>query len=115
VAVPNRRQSDEEEGIRYDFPIFLTSEDRAHLRIVVGPRNQLIDFAIVQEILLAGEWAAVLRYDCHGSFHVHRFTRRGAESKTELGDRSDLGRKFDEAAEDLRDHWQDHRWRYLNG
>jgi hypothetical protein len=79
--VPNRRQGDSEEGIRCDFPIYLSPEDRAHLRIVVGYRGQLIDFALMQEVLFAGAWVDVVRYDCHRSFHVHRFTRRGQESE----------------------------------
>ena len=41
-------------GVRYDFPIHLSPEDRAHLRIDVGPRGRLLDFAVMQQILIAG-------------------------------------------------------------
>jgi hypothetical protein len=111
--MPERRQR--AGGVRYDFPIYLSPEDRAHLRIDVGPRGRLLDFAVMQQILIAGEWADVVRYDCHGGFHVHRFTRRGSESRTELGDLSDLDRKYDAAVDDILDNWEENRRRYLDG
>ena len=113
--MPNRRQGDSEEGIRYDFPIYLSPEDRAHLRIVVGNRGQLIDFALMQEVLFARAWVDVVRYDCHRSFHVHRYTKRGQESKTELGDLDDLDGKFDRAVAEMLEDWEENRRRYLNG
>ena len=50
--MPERRQR--AGGVRYDFPIHLSPEDRAHLRIDVGPRGRLLDFAVMQQILIAG-------------------------------------------------------------
>jgi hypothetical protein len=56
-----------------------------------------------------------VRYDCHGSFHVHRYTKRGQESKTELGDLDDLDGKFDGAVAEMLEDWEENRRRYLNG
>ena len=115
MVVPDRRQSDSEEGISYDFPIYLTPEDRAHLRLLVGPRGKLLDFAIMQDILIAGDWMPVVRFDCHENFHVHRFRIGGVESRTVLGDRNDLDQKFDTAVADMLQHWEENRRRYLDG
>jgi hypothetical protein len=68
----------DEEGIRSDYPIYLSDEDRAFVRMVHGSRNQLLDFAIVQQVNVDGEWHDVVRYDCnHGTVHVHLFRRGG--------------------------------------
>jgi hypothetical protein len=45
----------------------------------------------------------VVRYDCHESVHVHRFTLRGAETRTELCDLDDLDRGYDAAVADILD------------
>jgi hypothetical protein len=115
VAVGDRGQRD---GVNEDeetFEIHLGQEDRA-LQRLRWRGKRLVDFAIMQQLLLAGTWADVVRYDCcHGTFHVHRFTRWGRESRTEIGDLSDLDWNFDYAADAVVAGWETNRWRYLNG
>jgi hypothetical protein len=43
---------EDEGGIPYVFPIYLSEKDRAHLRMVIGGRNRLVDFALTQQIRL---------------------------------------------------------------
>jgi hypothetical protein len=58
--------------------------------------------------------AEVVRYDCHGSVHVHRFTQRGAETKTKLCDLDDIDRGYDVAVAGILDHWEENRRRYFH-
>jgi hypothetical protein len=121
VAVADR-QRDGEERTEEVFTMYLSSvrdrrlslEDRACQRLVWDHRDKLVDFAIMQQILVAKDWSDVVRYDCcHGSFHVHRFTRQGAESRIEIGDLSNLDRNYDIAAEAVAEDWEQNRRRYL--
>jgi hypothetical protein len=110
--------SPDDEGITHDFPIYLSDESRAHLRMVVGPRNRLLYFALMHQIQVAEEWVNVLRYDCsHGYVHVHRFKRGKAEpvAKRRVCDLDDIDRGYDEAVADVLGNWQENRRRYLNG
>lgn len=109
-----RDRPQDEEGVQYDFPIHLSQTDRAHLRFVIAPRNRLVDFALVQQLLSAGTWREVVRFDCHGSVHIHRFTQSGAETRTEICDLDDIDRGYDVAVADIFDHWEENRRRYLH-
>ena len=104
-------------GIPYIFPIYLSDDDRAYLRMVVGPRNRLVDFALTQQIRMAGRWHDVVRYDCsHGSVHVHHFRRRRAESEIrEVCDLDDIDYGYAVAVADILGNWEENRRRYLHG
>ena len=125
VAVPDPRQSEGEEVTEEVYHMYLTSkrdgrlslEDRACQRLKWDRRTKSLDFAIMQQILVvANDWPDVVRYDCcHGTFHVHRFFRRRPESRTEIGDLSDLDRNYDIAAEAVVEGWEENRRRYLDG
>ena len=81
-----------------------------------GRRGELVDFAVMQQLLIGKDWVDVLRFDCrHGRFHVHRLTQRGLESKTDLGDVSDLEGKYDMAVDDITANWEENRRRYRDG
>jgi hypothetical protein len=79
------------------------------------PSGRLIDFAVMQQLALGEAWDDVVRYDCHGSFHVHRFTRGGLETKTQLGDLSNLDAKFVRAVMEVLRDWEENLQRYLDG
>lgn len=116
MAVPDQHQRFDDAGPPEEFPIYLTSEDRGYQRLVFGRRGELVDFAVMQQLLIGKDWVDVLRFDCrHGRFHVHRFTQRGLESKTDLGDVSDLEGKYDMAVDDITANWEENRRRYRDG
>jgi hypothetical protein len=117
VAVVERRQRRQEEGTRDDIDIYFNESrmHRVHVRLEENPSSELRDFAIMQQTLRDGTWVDVVRYDCcHGSFHVHRFTWRGSESREQLGDRSNLDKKFRRATVDILKDWEQNWRRYLD-
>jgi hypothetical protein len=108
---------EDEGGIPYVFPIYLSEKDRAHLRMVIGGRNRLVDFALTQQIRMAGGWRDVVRYDCsHGSVHVHRYTGDMAEAAVrEVCDLDDIDYGYAVAVADVLGNWEENRRRYLHG
>jgi hypothetical protein len=109
--------SEDGTGVSYVFPIHLSEHDRAYLRMVIGAGNRLLDFALTQQIWMAGGWRDVVRYDCsHGGVHVHRFRRRRTGSVIrEVCDLDDIDRGYDTAVADILGNWEEHRRRYLHG
>jgi hypothetical protein len=107
----------DEEGIRSDYPIYLSDEDRAVIRMVHGSRNQLLDFAIVQQVNVDGGWHDVVRYDCnHGTVHVHLFKRGGKQTaKRDICDLVDIDRGYDIAEAAILQGWKEQRRRYFHG
>jgi hypothetical protein len=106
---------DDEGSISYVFPIFLSENDSAHLRMVIGPRNRLLAFALTQRIRMEDGWHDVVRYDCsHRVVHVHRFTRGGAESVREIFSLEEIDHGYDAAVADILDNWEENRRRYLH-
>lgn len=103
------------EGIRYDYPIYLSDDSRAFLRFMIGSRNRLLDFALTQQVRIRGTWHDVVRYDCHGSVHVHVFGRSGEELKKEICDLAEIDRGYETATAAISDGWQENRRRYLHG
>jgi hypothetical protein len=66
------------------------------------------------EVLIQGEWTAVIRYDCaHSYAHCDRFNRRGDQLK------EDLALSYEEALtfadDDIDDNWEIYRDRFLQG
>lgn len=108
---------DDAGGIPYVFPIHLSESDRAYLRMVVGPRNRLVDFALTQQIRMAGGWSDVVRYDfSHGRVHVHHFRRGDAESEVrEVCGLDDIDYGYAVAVADTLGNWEENRRRYLHG
>jgi hypothetical protein len=102
-------------GVRYDFPIYLSDDSRAFLRFMIGPRNELLDFALVQQVQIGGTWHDVVRYDSHRSVHVHIFSRNGEELKKEICDLAEIDRGYDTATAAISDGWRENRRRYLHG
>lgn len=73
-----------------------------------------MSFAVQLEVLVGGQWRAVLRYDTvHGFAHRDLLHADGTVEKTPVGKQS-----FDEALtfaeEDLRENWRLYRERFLN-
>ena len=83
--------------------------------MAVGPRNRLLDFALTQQIRMAGGWHDVVRYDCsHGNVHVHRFTRRADGSEIrEICGLDDIDYGYAVAVADILGNWEENRRRYL--
>ncbi len=107
----------EEHVEQMDFPIFLTDDDRGHVRVVTGSWGQLVDFAVAQQVRVDGEWHDVLRYDCaHGTVHLDQY-RKGRKKPTKKAvcglDQIEEGYK--EAEEAIFDHWEENRRRYFDG
>ena len=78
-------------------------------------RGQIVDFVVQFEVKTAeGNWQAVIRYDCaHDHAHCDRFTLKGEQKKEEL--RLDYAEALVVADDDIDDHWQEYRDRFLKG
>jgi hypothetical protein len=106
---------EDEEGIQYEYPIYLSNDSRAFLRFVIGPRNQLLGFALIQQVQIRGTWHDVVRYDSHKNVHVHIFSRNGEELKKEVCDLAEIDSGFETAKAAILDGWEQNRRRYLHG
>jgi len=76
--------------------------------------GKVTHFAVQLEVLVEGQWKAVIRYDSsHGLAHIDRYRLDGTKVKTEL----DL--TFEEALvladEDIRENWKIYRKGFLEG
>ncbi|MFC1418562.1 DUF7718 family protein [Streptacidiphilus cavernicola] len=66
-------------AIETNFPIDLTDTDILKVR-QVEYRKWVVDFAIMQLTMEAGEWVHVARIDCcHGMIHRHQFAQNGRD------------------------------------
>ncbi|MFJ3591199.1 hypothetical protein ACIQUY_10690 [Streptomyces sp. NPDC090231] len=105
------------------FPIELSEDDRLVVRLRTY-RKWIVDFAVMQETLLAGEWEQFARVDCcGGTVHRHLVTAEGAVlldhapiRDIPCGDKSweVVDDSYEGALDDMQDSWEDNlrRWRY---
>lgn len=59
------------------YPIELSEDDRLVVRLRTY-RKRIVDFAVMQETLVSGDWEQLARIDCcGGTVHRHLFTAEG--------------------------------------
>jgi hypothetical protein len=117
VEEPPTNVGDVEEHHTFDdYPVYLTDDDRAHVRTVSGSRGQLIDFAVVQQVRVDGEWRDVLRYDCaHGEIHLHRYRQGRKPIKRAVCGLDQIEEGYSRADHAIFGQWQENRRRYFDG
>jgi hypothetical protein len=100
-----------------DYPIYLDVDDRAHLHTVRDSRNQLVSFAVMQQIRVDGKWRNVVRYDCaHGEVHVHVYRKgRKEPTKKKVCGLDEIEDGYAEADAAIFGRWQENRRRYFDG
>jgi hypothetical protein len=116
-ASPDAEEEAEEYGTLEDYPIYLTEDDRAHVRTVRGLRKQLLDFALVQQVKVDGKWCDVVRYDCaHDEVHVDTYRKgRKKPTKKKVCGLDEIEDGYNRAEAAIFDRWQENRRRYFNG
>ncbi|MBK5995866.1 hypothetical protein JHN53_30400 [Streptomyces sp. MBT58] len=104
------------------FPIELSEENRLVVRLRTY-RKKIVDYAVMQETSVAGEWVHVARIDCcGGTIHRHLVTQGGktlldhdlirdipyGEKSWEVVDDS-----YEGALDEMEERWEDNlrRWR----
>ncbi|MGW9383839.1 DUF7718 family protein [Streptomyces globisporus] len=104
------------------FPIGLSDDDRLVVRLRTY-RKKIVDFAVMQETLVAGEWEQLARIDCcGGTVHRHLVSAEGTVlldhapiRDIPCGDKSweVVDDSYEGALTDMQDSWHDNlrRWR----
>ena len=98
------------------FPVPLSDEDRMVVRLTTGQWDQIVDFAIMQQVLVEGKWRDVVRYDCaHGRVHAHafRFGRDDPVKEWDLRGCDDLEDGYKRAWGVILSEWQASHRRYF--
>lgn len=115
-AAPDADEEDEFGEVQ-EYKIPLGENDRVVLRMVIGMRGQLLDFALVQQVLDGGRWSDVVRYDCsHGEVHEHRFVKRQRSTiKKEICGLTEIEDGYKVAEDVIFDGWEENRRRYFDG
>ncbi|WP_446041706.1 DUF7718 family protein [Streptomyces sp. SID1121] len=104
------------------FPVAMTLDGRLVVRLRTY-RKKIVDFAVMQETLVAGEWEQLARIDCcRGTVHRHLSTHDGKIlldhdliRDIPYGDRSweVVDDSYEGALQEMQDRWSDNlrRWR----
>ncbi len=91
------------------IPLDLNARMRLWHRV---ERGQVKAFAVQLEVLLAGRWMPVVRYDtAHDFAHRDLYAKDGKQSKTPLGMDFNQARTF--AQHDILTNWQEYRRTFL--
>lgn len=107
----NGKEQDQLPEKRYLIPYSLDTQKRHHHETQQG---KVVWFMVQLEVLVQGEWKAVIRYDCaHGYAHRDRFNLQGNQLKEDIG--MDYEEALTFADDDLDDHWEIYRGRFLKG
>ncbi|MCL2132182.1 MAG: hypothetical protein FWH36_07020 [Lentimicrobiaceae bacterium] len=86
--------------------------NRIRVRLLTESGN-LQDIMFQYETLIAGEWTAIVRYDCaHGFFHRDVLLPNGDKEKQTI-EIETLKRASQYAEQDLKDRWEWYRERYI--
>ena len=76
-------------------------------------KGKLADVLYQYESLLNGKWTAIVRYDCkHGFFHRDVLHPNGEKEKFEIAIDS-LKSASQYAEQDIKDHWEFYKERYV--
>jgi hypothetical protein len=99
-----------------EFFKLLDAEGAVRLRMRVGTTaGKVADVFVQLEVLVAGEWYVVVRYDtAHGFPHRDVVDAAGRVTKT-AHDLPDLGSFLAFAEQDLKDRWEWYRDRWMRG
>ncbi|MGW8971931.1 DUF7718 family protein [Streptomyces platensis] len=104
------------------FPIELSEEDQLVVRLRTY-RKKIVDFAVMQETMVSGEWEQLARIDCcRGTVHRHLVTAEGVVlldhdliRDIPCGEKSweVVNDSYEGALDEMEDRWQDNlrRWR----
>ncbi len=100
-------------------PVWLSEVDRAVLRMQLH-EGRLVDFAYVQQRLVAGTWLDVATFDLnHDEAHVHwhdgEGKRSGRTSIMPIMTQEDVDAAYDKAADMLLDQWEENLRRCTDG
>jgi hypothetical protein len=80
----------------------------------VKEKGKIVEFMVQLEIRVGDRWQEAIRYDCaHGFVHCDRYNLKGEQEKQMLN--WTLDEALTQAEEDLDDHWNIYRERFLKG
>lgn len=104
---------------REDYTVDLFDEDRVAVRMMTNDRNQIVDFAMIQQTREGEMWLDVCKVDCkHAEVHIHRYGASVGDEVSRVVLRNiesidDVHQGWDEAADIIYDHWEDNlgRWK----
>ena len=97
--------------IEYERQLDFDARMRARYRVT---RGRVSRFIVQLEVLLAGKWSPVVRYDTSHRFaHRDLYRRSGRAVKTDLRMSFDVALTY--ALDDLRDNWEMYRNEFLGG
>jgi len=95
----------------YVVPLGENARKRHYHETVKG---KVIAFAVQLEVLLAGQWQVVIRYDsAHGFAHIDRYYRGGRQVKREI--LLKLEEALTLADEDIKENWKSYQEAFLEG
>jgi len=115
-ASPDADEGDEPGKVE-EYKAPLGESDRVVVRIVIGMRGQLLDFALIQQVRDGERWRDVVRYDCsHGEVHEDRYMKgqKGA-TKKEICGLAEIEDGYKIAEDAIFDGWEENRRRYFDG
>lgn len=96
---------------RYLIPYSL---DAQKLHYHKTERGRIIEFVVQLEVLVAGKWSTVLRYDCaHDFAHCDRYNLKGVQKKEDLQMSYKDALTF--ADDNIDDNWEVYREKFLKG
>ena len=108
-----------EDSREYFIP--LSDEDRLILRhrtkSVPGGVAEIIEFAVIYDSSVEGEWKTIAQYDCDRSLgkkpHRHIIDWSGKRGKVNMGDHHDASAVFNEAKASIRRDFKKLKEQYI--
>ena len=93
---------------------YLDKNQNERLRLIIRTKKgKVIDIVVQYETQIKEHWKPVVRYDCaHGFFHRDVISPDGSKEKKALAI-SDLETALSYAEQDLKDHWEFYKEKYL--
>ena len=99
---------------KIEFISYLDSMETNRIRVrLLTEKGDLQDVMFQYETFIAGEWRAIVRYDCaHGFFHRDVLLPNGDKEKQTIVIDT-LKRASQYAEQDLKDRWEWYRDKYI--
>jgi hypothetical protein len=99
---------------KIEFISYLDTQELNRIRVrLVTESGELQDVMFQYETFIAGEWKAIVRYDCaHGFFHRDVLLPNGDKEKHTI-EIDTLKRASQYAEQDLKDRWEWYREKYI--
>lgn len=96
---------------RYLLPVWLDARIRHYHRT---ERGKVLEFLVQLEVMVAGSWKEVIRYDtAHGCTHIDRYNLKGETRKERL--KLGYGEALTRAERDIKQNWPIYRDRFVKG